>query len=241
MSLRQRLSEQLTGWAYQLGWNLIRRVPQSWARRVFAAVAEVAWRRQGPKVQVLESNLRHVLSWTQGSPDVDGQELRALSRVAMRSYARYWLEVFRLPEIPLPRIVSGMHIAPEEEAALFATLRSGRGVILALPHMGNFEQAGAWVVGAGAGTFTTVAERLKPESVYEAFLRFRQGLGMEVLPLTGGAEPVRRAGPAAAGRRPGLPGQRPRPEGKRRRGARCSASRPGSPPPPRWRCTPAPR
>src|ERR1700759_2207481 len=101
MSLRQRLSEQLTGWAYQLGWNLIRRVPESWARRGSGAVAEVAWRRQGPKVQVLESNLRHVLSWQQGSPDVDGQELRALSRVAMRSYARYWLEVFRLPEIPL--------------------------------------------------------------------------------------------------------------------------------------------
>ncbi len=80
MSLRQRLSEQLTGWAYQLGWNLIRRVPESWARRAFAAVAEVAWRRQGPKVQVLESNLRHVLSWKQGRPDVDGQELRAVSR-----------------------------------------------------------------------------------------------------------------------------------------------------------------
>src|ERR1700753_380913 len=103
----------------------------------------------------------------------------------MRSYARYWLEVFRLPEIPLQRIVSGMHIAPEEEAALFATLRAGRGLIIALPHMGNFEQAGAWVIAEGAGKFTTVAERLRPESVYESFLRFRQSLGFEVLPLTG--------------------------------------------------------
>src|ERR1700759_1941283 len=124
MSLRQRLSEQLTGWAYQLGWNLICRVPESWAQRVFAAVAEVAWRRQGPKVQVLEANLRHVLSRKQDSPEGDGKELRALSRVAMRSYARYGLEVFRLPEIPLERIVSGMHIAPEGEAALFATLQA---------------------------------------------------------------------------------------------------------------------
>jgi lauroyl/myristoyl acyltransferase len=189
MSLRQRLTEQLAGWAYQLGWDLICRLPESWARRAFAAVAEIAWRRQGPKVQVLESNLRHVLSWKQGRPDVDGPELRALSRLALRSYARYWLEVFRLPKIPLERIVSGMHIAPEEEAALFGTLQAGRGVILALPHMGNFEQAGGWVVGRGDVTFTTVAERLRPESVYEAFLRFRQGLGMEVLPLTGSQSP----------------------------------------------------
>jgi KDO2-lipid IV(A) lauroyltransferase len=55
--------------------------------------------------------------------------------------------------------------------------------------MGNFEQAGAWVVARGAGSLTTVAERLRPESVYEAFVRFREGLGMEVLPLTGGHSP----------------------------------------------------
>ena len=53
---------------------------------------------------------------------------------------------------------------------MFANLQAGRGVILALPHMGNFEQAGAWVMARGAGTFTTVAERLRPESVYEAFV-----------------------------------------------------------------------
>ena len=62
-------------------------------------------------------------------------------------------------------------------------------MIIALPHMGNFEQAGAWVIGRGAGKFTTVAERLRPESVYESFLQARQSLGFEVLPLTGGGSP----------------------------------------------------
>src|SRR6202046_1874770 len=189
MSLRQRLSERLTGWAYQLGWKLICRLPESWARRVFTAVADIAWGRPGPKVQVLEANLRRVLSWKQGGPDVDGKELRALSRAALRSYARYWLEVFRLPVIPVERIVSGMHFRGPGEEALFAHLNSGRGVVIALPHMGNFEQAGVWVIARGAGTLITVAERLKPESVYESFVRFRQTLGFEVLPLTGGAGP----------------------------------------------------
>jgi phosphatidylinositol dimannoside acyltransferase len=183
------LSERLTGVAYRLGWKLICRVPESWARWVFTTVAGIAWRRQGPKVQVLEANLRRVLSFKDNSPDVDGKELRTLSRAALRSYARYWLEVFRLPVIPVERILSGMHIDAAGEEALFANLKAGRGVVIALPHMGNFEQAGAWVVARGAGSFTTVAERLRPESVYEAFVRFRQGLGMEVLPLTGGISP----------------------------------------------------
>jgi KDO2-lipid IV(A) lauroyltransferase len=152
-------------------------------------VADIAWRRQGPSVQVLEANLHRVLSYKSGRPDVDGKELRALSRATLRSYARYWLEVFRLPVIPVARLVSGMHINAEGEEALSANLKAGRGVVIALPHMGNFEQAGGWVIAHVAGSMTTVAERLRPESVYEAFVRFREGLGMEVLPLTGGQSP----------------------------------------------------
>ena len=189
MGLGRQLSERLAGLAYRLGWKLICRGQESWARRAFTEVADIAWRRQGPKVQVLEANLRRVLSFRHGSPDVDGKQLRALSRAVLRSYARYWLETFRLPVIPVERILSGMHIDAAGEQALFANLKNGRGVVIALPHMGNFEQAGAWVVARGAGSFTTVMERLRPESVYEAFVRFREGLGMEVLPLTGGLGP----------------------------------------------------
>ena len=83
------LSERLTGFAYRMGWKLICRLPESWTRWAFTAVAGVAWRRQGPKVQVLEANLRRVLSYKYGHADVDGKELRTLSRAALRSYARY--------------------------------------------------------------------------------------------------------------------------------------------------------
>jgi phosphatidylinositol dimannoside acyltransferase len=183
------LSERLTGVAYQLGWKVICRIPESWARWIFATVADIAWRRQGPKVQVLEANLRRVLSWKYGTTEVDGKELRALSRAALRSYARNWLEVFRLPVIPVERLVAGMHINPEGEAELFANLKAGRGVVIALPHMGNFDQAGAWVIQTGAGTFVTIQERLRPESVYESFVRYRESLRFEVLPLTGGSSP----------------------------------------------------
>lgn len=176
MSMRQRLA----GMAYTLGWSLVCRAPEKWARWVFRMAGDIAWRRQGAGVQRLEANLRRVVG-----PGVTGKELRALSREAMRSYARYWLEVFRLPVISRQRILADMQCTGEEQTA-FAYLAAGRGVIFALPHMGNWEHAGAWIIARGAKGFTTVMERLKPESVYEQFVEFRQGLGMEVLPATGG-------------------------------------------------------
>jgi phosphatidylinositol dimannoside acyltransferase len=179
------LRERLTGAAFGVGWTLVCRVPESWARALFMFGADIAWRRQGHGVQVLEGNLLRVLG-----PDADGGELRELSREVMRSYARYYMEAFRIQVIPRQRIMDGMHIEGEANVELtLEHMKNGRGVIYALPHMGDFDQAAAWIIGRGAGSFTTVAERLKPDSVYERFLKFRRSLGMEVLPTTGGPHP----------------------------------------------------
>jgi lauroyl/myristoyl acyltransferase len=175
------LRDRITDAGYGLGWSLVCRLPESWSRRAFDFAGEIAWRRQGPGVQVLEGNLRRVLG-----PGASGAELRALSRESMRSYARYWLEVFRLPVIPVQRLISEMHEVGHVDKA-FEYLAAGRGVVFALPHMGNWDQAGAWIIARGAGSFTTVAERVQPESVYDRFVAFREGLGMEVLPASGGA------------------------------------------------------
>jgi phosphatidylinositol dimannoside acyltransferase len=187
------LRERLTSAAFGAGWTLVCRMPESWARALFMAGAGIAWRRQGHGVQVLEGNLIRVLRTIPGdSPDpteIDGAELRALSRIVLRSYARYYLETFRLQTIPKQRILDGMHVNQENVDLTLEHLKNGRGVIYALPHMGDFEQAGLWVNLVGAHSFTTVAERLKPESVYQRWLKFRSALGMEVLPTTGGPHP----------------------------------------------------
>jgi phosphatidylinositol dimannoside acyltransferase len=167
--------------AYALGWALVCRVPESWARAAFLSAGDIAWRRQGRGVQRLEANLRRVIG-----PQASGKELRALSRAGMRSYARYWLEVFRMPVISREQIVAGTITVGDGESTAFAHLAAGRGVVFAVPHMGNFDVAGAWIIARGAGRFTTVAERLKPESVYERFVAYRESLGFEVLPATGG-------------------------------------------------------
>ena len=146
------LKDRLIGAAYGLGWTLACRMPESWARWVFELAGGIAWRRQGPRVQILEANLRRVVG-----PGPSGPELRALSRAAMLSYARYWMEVFRLPVISQERIVENT-LSIGEEKTLHANLAAGRGVVVVLPHMGNWEEAGAWIIARGAGRFTTVAE-----------------------------------------------------------------------------------
>jgi lauroyl/myristoyl acyltransferase len=186
------LRERVISAAFGAGWTLVCRLPESWARALFRAGADIAWRRQGHGVQVLEGNLLRVLrtdAADSGYAHVDGKELRSLSRKVLRSYARYYLETFRLQIIPKQRILDGMHANTPNVDLTLEYLKNGRGVIYALPHMGDFEQAGLWVNLYGAGSFTTVAERLKPESVYERWLKFRQSLGMEVLPTTGGPNP----------------------------------------------------
>jgi lauroyl/myristoyl acyltransferase len=174
------LKDRLTDAGYGLGWLVVCRVPESWAQRAFRFFADLAWRRQGRGVQVLEGNLRRVI----GS-EAPGGQLRALSREAMRSYARYWLEAFRLPVMPAGRLAGGTRDTGHVRAAL-EYLAAGRGVVFALPHMGNYDLAGAWIIARGAGAITTVAERLEPESVYDRFVAFREGLGVEVLPASGG-------------------------------------------------------
>ena len=171
------LTGQVTDASYGAGWALVRALPEPAARRLFDAGADLAFRRGGKGVERLRANLARV------APDAD---LDALTRAALRSYARYWLEVFRLPVMRTEALVAGMHTVGEPAAR--AAVGSSRGVVFALPHSGNWDHAGAWFAATGV-PFTTVAERLKPESLYDRFLEFRASLGMEVLPLTGGERP----------------------------------------------------
>ena len=104
----------------------------------------------------------------------------------MRSYARYWMETFRLPSMDLDDVAARARTVGWEHVQ--AGVQAGSGVILALPHSGNWEVAGIWLIKQGY-PFTTVAERLKPESLFDQFVAYREGLGMRVLPLTGGERP----------------------------------------------------
>jgi phosphatidylinositol dimannoside acyltransferase len=186
-----RLGDRLTYYAYAAGWGLVRRLPERAAYQLFDRLADAAWRRQGPSVRRLEANLARVLG-----PAAGPAKVRALSRAGMRSYLRYWCDVFRLPDWDHERTVGSVRVVGEEH--LRGALAAGRGFLAALPHSGNWDHVGAWACRTGAPV-TTVAERLRPERLYERFLAFRQGLGMEIIPLTGGQRDLLGALADAAG------------------------------------------
>lgn len=168
------VAASLTSGGFAAGWGLVKALPEPVAVRVFDAAADLAVARGGAGIERLQANLARV---------APGQDL---VRPAVRSYARYWREAFRLPSMKPARIVADTETTGEE--AFRGSVASDRGTILALPHSGNWDAAGAWCCLTDA-PFTTVAERLKPESLYERFVEFRESLGMKVLPLTGGERP----------------------------------------------------
>ncbi|WP_430382332.1 phosphatidylinositol mannoside acyltransferase [Streptomyces sp. P10-4] len=175
MSTADRLTDAL----YGLGWSTVKKLPEPVAARLGRTIADLAWKQRGKGIQRLEANYARVV------PDATPERLAELSRAGMRSYLRYWMESFRLPAWSAERVRSGFEA--KDLHHLTDGLAAGRGVILALPHLANWDLAGAWVTTALRTPFTTVAERLKPETLYDRFVAYREGLGMEVLPHSGGS------------------------------------------------------
>jgi len=98
----------------------------------------------------------------------------------MRSYLRYWVEAFRLPAWSVDRVRQDLVLDNPE--LLDEHVAAGKGVILVPGHLANWDLGGAWAADRYGG-FTTVAERLKPESVFDQFVKYRETLGMRVLGL----------------------------------------------------------
>ncbi|MEU6993413.1 phosphatidylinositol mannoside acyltransferase [Streptomyces sp. NPDC046465] len=173
------MKDRFTDALYGLGWSTVKKLPEPVAARLGRTIADTVWKRRGKGVLRLEANLARVV------PDASPQRLAELSKAGMRSYLRYWMESFRLPSWSRERIKGGFDV--QDVHHLTGGLAAGKGVIIALPHLGNWDLAGAWVTTKLETPFTTVAERLKPETLYDRFVAYRESLGMEVLPHTGGS------------------------------------------------------
>ena len=176
---------RLAGLGYAAGWRLLRFAPGGLAARAFRAGADLAAHRDGPGTCQLRRNLARVV------PHATSAELDTLVRDGLRSYARYWQEVFTLPWTDHAALVDRLDSAMEGVEHLNVALARGRGVVVALPHSGNWDMAGLWFVGRH-GAFSTVVERLAPEALYQRFVAYRGSLGFDIIPLTGDETLTRR-------------------------------------------------
>ncbi|MFL6119778.1 phosphatidylinositol mannoside acyltransferase [Actinophytocola sp.] len=176
MSFTQRLSDL----AYATGWRAVRGLPAPVVAALFRGAADLSARRNGPSTQQMRRNYARVV------PKAGPAELDELVRAGLRSYARFWQETFRLPGMDHRKIYEKVDEVFVGRPLIEAALDRGKGLVLALPHTGNFDVSGIWLVDQ-FGPFTTVNERLKPESLYRRFVDYRQSLGFEIVPSEGGA------------------------------------------------------
>jgi KDO2-lipid IV(A) lauroyltransferase len=168
--------DDLTAVAYFAGWRIVRWLPEKSAYQLFDFVADRASAKNGKNFRRLESNLKRVV------PEFTEAQLRNLAQAGMRSYLRYWCDTFRSPDWDTKRIQSTVTVNDPE--LLLEPVRSKRGVVVALPHAGNWDHAGSYFCSQGI-PLVTVVERLKPEKLFLKFLEYRQAIGMEALPLDG--------------------------------------------------------
>jgi lauroyl/myristoyl acyltransferase len=175
-------NSQAAGRRWLLAWKLVRRLPEPVAYALGRAGGRAFYRLDAGRRAALRDNLRHVLG------PVGPAELEAAVRRGFATYGRYWVEAFRLEDLPAEAIRRRLRLEGREH--LDAAVAAGRGVVFASPHLGNWDAGGAWLAASGYPA-TAVVERLRPAELYERFAAYRRALGLELLPLDDGSETMR--------------------------------------------------
>ncbi|CAN2200892.1 HtrB Lauroyl/myristoyl acyltransferase [Candidatus Nanopelagicaceae bacterium] len=168
------MRDQISYLAYLLGWKIVGALPEKSAYRLFQAIADRVYSKNGKSVRRLRTNLAIV------NPGLSVSALEELTKAGYRSYLRYWCDTFRIHKWSSERISST--VTTTNDYLLRQPMAEKRGVVIALPHSGNWDHAGAYFCQEGI-PLVTVAEILKPEKLFLRFLQYRTEMGFEVLGL----------------------------------------------------------
>lgn len=169
------LSDTVTDMGFGVGWAAIKRLPEPVVDRAFRAMADRTYAKNGQGVRQLRANLARVI------PEARSATLEETTHEGVRRYLRYWSEAFRLPSWSHERLRRTFDVV-EGLDELDAAVAAGSGAVMVSSHSGNWDLAAAWACDRYGG-IVTVAERLKPEGLYDKFVAYRESLGMEVLAL----------------------------------------------------------
>ena len=166
--------ENISYLAYLAGWKIVGALPEKVAYRLFQRLAVSMYRRNANSVQRLRKNLSIV------KPGLSHVDLELLVLSGLQSYLRYWCDTFRIHHWSHERIEATVSLSNDH--LLRDPMAEGKGVVIALPHSGNWDHAGAYFCQQGI-PLVTVAEILKPEKLFKKFLSYREQMGFEVLGL----------------------------------------------------------
>ena len=170
---------RLTYLGYRTASAIALALPEPVARSAAGLTGRVLGGSMRGRRAMLERHVRRVLG-----PDAGEREVRRTVAAAFESYGRYWLEAFRLPK-ETPGSLDA-HLEVEGLELVDEAMARGRGVIIAAPHIGNWDLGGAWFAAHGYRP-ATVAEPIEPPELFEWFCRYRRDLGLEVVALDDGA------------------------------------------------------
>ena len=168
------MKDRIIASAYFAGWALVRALPNTLAYRLFSLIADFVYVKNGKSIQRLRNNLARV------QPNLSEGELNELTQKGMRSYLRYWCDTFRIQNWSRDKILAS--VTTSNDHLLIDRMKNNQGVVVALPHSGNWDHAGAYFCAQGI-PLVTVAERLKPEALFQKFVAHRSRMGFEVLSI----------------------------------------------------------
>lgn len=172
-SRTRTLSELISIGAYRAGALAARALPGSLTGPMAGQLGFGASFASRERRRIVMANLRRI------DPSLEGFALRRATTEAFDSYARYWIESFRLPHLAAGEVERGLSTRGYWEYVL-PGLEAGQGVILALPHLGGWEWAGRWLADRGHRV-TAVVERIEPPELFDWFVKLRSDLGMNIV------------------------------------------------------------
>ena len=151
-------------------------LPEPMAIGLGNMAGDVLHRVRDDQREMVTANLRRVL----GSAVDDPEVLDRWVRRSFRSYARYWVEGARLPSISSEEVEKRVVLDGIEHVR--QGMAAGKGVIVALPHVGSWENAAAYLCTQGIA-MTAVAERIEPPALFDYFVAQRAAMGISIVPL----------------------------------------------------------
>ncbi len=157
----------------------LERLPERFDVALVSRIARAVGRRTKGARQNLAKNLTHVLG--ANNVNVDPELLERFVDRGFENYGRYWAEGAKLPALKVSTIVRRFQVSEGLEHLKDAKAL-GRGIVVALPHIGSWEWGGSFLSTIDLG-MTAVAEELEPPAMFEWFKKKREAIGIRIEPL----------------------------------------------------------